>query len=193
MNLSHKVDLLDWLSRGQNVAFVGRYYGVNESTIRYKQKNKKAIQESVAASAVPSTKVVQDALTTWSLRSWMLLSPHMPRSSLRRSWEEFPRFPSKEEEYAGNDEEEKVLRSKLTVRFLGEILQEMRSVTERLLHTPNYLLARSANSVRQICVGHTMFNRQLVPNYPGGCRVPLGPYTPGKRLVLKTRDRDRKT
>ena len=31
------------------------------------------------------------------------------------------------------DEEEEVLRSKLMVKFLGEILQDMRSVTERLL------------------------------------------------------------
>ena len=67
MNSSHKMDLLDWLSRGQNVASVGRYSGVNESTVYYIRKNEKAIQESVTASTVPSTKVVthvRDALTT---------------------------------------------------------------------------------------------------------------------------------
>ena len=57
-SLSHKVDLLDQLSRRQSVASVGRHYGVNESTVRYIWKNEKAIQESVATSAVPSIKVV---------------------------------------------------------------------------------------------------------------------------------------
>ena len=44
MSLSHKVDLLDRLSRGQSVASAGRLYEVNESTIRYIWKNEKAIQ-----------------------------------------------------------------------------------------------------------------------------------------------------
>ena len=58
MSLNHKVDLLDRLSSGQSVASVGRLYGVNESTIPYIQKREKVIRESVAASTVPSTKVV---------------------------------------------------------------------------------------------------------------------------------------
>ena len=58
MSLSHKVDLLDWLLKGESVASVGRLYGVNKTTGHYIQKNKKAIRESVAESAVPSTKLV---------------------------------------------------------------------------------------------------------------------------------------
>ena len=41
--LSHKVDLLDRLSRGQSVTSVGRHYRVNESTIFYQRKNEKMI------------------------------------------------------------------------------------------------------------------------------------------------------
>ena len=52
------MELLDRLSRGESVASVGRYYGVNESTVPYIKKNEKAIRESVVARAVPSTKVV---------------------------------------------------------------------------------------------------------------------------------------
>ena len=48
MSLSHKVDLLDQLVRGQ-------------STVHYIQKNEKASRESVVASTVPSTKVVTHA------------------------------------------------------------------------------------------------------------------------------------
>jgi len=40
---------------------------------------------------------------------------------------------SEEEEEAGSDEEEEVARLKLKVKFLGEMLQDMRSITERLL------------------------------------------------------------
>ena len=58
MGPSHKVNLLNWLSRGQSVASVGRHYEVNKSAICYIRKNKKAIRESGAASATPSTKVV---------------------------------------------------------------------------------------------------------------------------------------
>ena len=75
---------------------MGRLYGINESTIHYIQKNEKASQESVAASTVPNNKVlthVRDALTTLTLRRWMLLSPRMPRSSQRWSWEPLPTFP----------------------------------------------------------------------------------------------------
>ena len=79
----------------------------------------------------------------------MLLSPRMPRSSPRRSWEQrkstrgqhqeelggsqLPTKMSEEEEEAGSDEEEEVARLKLKVKFLGEMLQDMRSITERLL------------------------------------------------------------
>ena len=38
-----------------------------------------------------------------------------------------------EEDDVGSDEEEEVLRYKLAIKFLGEILQNMRSVTEKLL------------------------------------------------------------
>ena len=58
MILTHKVDLLDRLLRGQSVAFVSKPYGVTKSTIRSTRKNEKVIRESVAASTVPSTKVV---------------------------------------------------------------------------------------------------------------------------------------
>ena len=57
-SLSAKVELLDWLSRGHSVASVGRLCGVNKSTVRDIQNNEKVIQERVAESAVPSTKVV---------------------------------------------------------------------------------------------------------------------------------------
>ena len=43
MSLSNKVKLLDWLSRGQSLASVGRLNGVNESTVCNIQKNEKAI------------------------------------------------------------------------------------------------------------------------------------------------------
>ena len=58
MSLSHKVDLLDRMSRGQSVASVGRLYGVNKSTVRYIRKNENAIRECVAASTVLSTEMV---------------------------------------------------------------------------------------------------------------------------------------
>ena len=58
MSLSQKVELLDQHSRGESVATVGRYYGMNESSVYNIKKNEKAISESVMASAVPSTKVV---------------------------------------------------------------------------------------------------------------------------------------
>ena len=57
MSLSHKVELLDQLLRGQSVASVDGLYGINEHTICYRRKNEKVIQKSVVASAVPSTKV----------------------------------------------------------------------------------------------------------------------------------------
>uniref|UniRef100_UPI00358FD912 putative CENPB DNA-binding domain-containing protein 1 n=1 Tax=Myxine glutinosa TaxID=7769 RepID=UPI00358FD912 len=56
MSLSHKVELLDRLSRG--AASVGRHYGINKSTVRYIRKNKKLICDSISASAVSSMKVV---------------------------------------------------------------------------------------------------------------------------------------
>uniref|UniRef100_UPI00358EB99E putative CENPB DNA-binding domain-containing protein 1 n=1 Tax=Myxine glutinosa TaxID=7769 RepID=UPI00358EB99E len=76
MSLNQKVELLDRLSRGECVASVGRHYGVNESTIRYVQKNEKAIREIISSSAVSSMKVVthvrdvhiermEKALSTW--------------------------------------------------------------------------------------------------------------------------------
>ena len=58
MSPSHKVEVLDWLSRGQSVASVGGHNGVNKSNIRYIRKNEKAIRERVAASTVPSSKLV---------------------------------------------------------------------------------------------------------------------------------------
>ena len=43
MSLSHEVDLLNRLSRGQSVASVGRLLGINKFTIRSIQKNEKTI------------------------------------------------------------------------------------------------------------------------------------------------------
>ena len=39
----------------------------------------------------------------------------------------------KEDEEAGSDEEEEVSRSNLMVKFLGGLLQDMRSITKRLV------------------------------------------------------------
>ena len=58
MSPSNKVELLDRLSKGKSVASVGRHDGANKFTVHYIWKNEKAIQESVAASAVPSNKMV---------------------------------------------------------------------------------------------------------------------------------------
>uniref|UniRef100_UPI00358F9A1E putative CENPB DNA-binding domain-containing protein 1 n=1 Tax=Myxine glutinosa TaxID=7769 RepID=UPI00358F9A1E len=58
MSLSQKVELLDRFSRGESVAYVGRNYSFNESTVCYIRKKEKVIHESISASAVSSTKVV---------------------------------------------------------------------------------------------------------------------------------------
>uniref|UniRef100_UPI0035902E27 putative CENPB DNA-binding domain-containing protein 1 n=1 Tax=Myxine glutinosa TaxID=7769 RepID=UPI0035902E27 len=78
MSMSQKVELLDWLSREDSAASVGRHYGVNESTVHEIRKNEKAISENISASAVSNTKVVthlrdvhiliermQNALSIW--------------------------------------------------------------------------------------------------------------------------------
>uniref|UniRef100_UPI00358E202C putative CENPB DNA-binding domain-containing protein 1 n=1 Tax=Myxine glutinosa TaxID=7769 RepID=UPI00358E202C len=58
MTLSNTLELLNRLSKGESAASVGRQYNINESSVCYIWKNEKAIRESVAASAVSSTKVV---------------------------------------------------------------------------------------------------------------------------------------
>uniref|UniRef100_UPI00358F7236 putative CENPB DNA-binding domain-containing protein 1 n=1 Tax=Myxine glutinosa TaxID=7769 RepID=UPI00358F7236 len=58
MSLSQKVELLDWLSRGESAASVDSYYGVNESTVRYIRENEKVIRYSARCNTVTSTKVV---------------------------------------------------------------------------------------------------------------------------------------
>uniref|UniRef100_UPI00358FE200 tigger transposable element-derived protein 1-like n=1 Tax=Myxine glutinosa TaxID=7769 RepID=UPI00358FE200 len=45
LSLNQKVELLNRILRGESAAFVGRHYGVHESTIRYIRKNEKAIRE----------------------------------------------------------------------------------------------------------------------------------------------------
>uniref|UniRef100_UPI00358E9BDB putative CENPB DNA-binding domain-containing protein 1 n=1 Tax=Myxine glutinosa TaxID=7769 RepID=UPI00358E9BDB len=68
MSLSQKVELLDWLSRGESAASVGRHSGINKSTVRYIRKKEKRIRDSISASTVSSTNVVthvQDVHIKW--------------------------------------------------------------------------------------------------------------------------------
>uniref|UniRef100_UPI00358F4578 tigger transposable element-derived protein 1-like n=1 Tax=Myxine glutinosa TaxID=7769 RepID=UPI00358F4578 len=101
MSLNQKVELLDRLSRGESVASVGRHYCINQSTIRYIWKNKKAICESVSASAVSSMKGVthvwdvhiermEKALSIWIkdiVQKSMPLSRPLIRKKTKRIYE----------------------------------------------------------------------------------------------------------
>ena len=50
MTLHEKAKLLDMVEEWKSYAALGRHYGVNENTVRYIQKNEKAIRSSVASS-----------------------------------------------------------------------------------------------------------------------------------------------
>ena len=82
MSLSHKVDLLNRLSRGQSVASVGRLLGINKFTIRSIQKNEKTIREIVEESAVPNKVVTH----VWDVHiGWRRLSVYGLRTTRGRT------------------------------------------------------------------------------------------------------------
>ena len=57
LTLQKKVEVLDKLARGESAASVGRFFGVNESTIRTIRKSEATIRSSVAAGTSKSAKV----------------------------------------------------------------------------------------------------------------------------------------
>ncbi|KAL1241505.1 Tigger transposable element-derived protein [Trichinella spiralis] len=58
MNIEQKVKLLDKLNGGMSFAAAGRMFGINESTVRYINKNEKAIRAAFTLCAPLTTKVV---------------------------------------------------------------------------------------------------------------------------------------
>ena len=57
LTLQKKIELLDKLARGESAASVGRFFGVNESTVRTIKKSEATIRSSVAAGTSKSAKV----------------------------------------------------------------------------------------------------------------------------------------
>ena len=57
MTLQQKIELLDKLKRGDSAASVGRFYGINESTVRTIKKNEASIRASIASGTSKSAKV----------------------------------------------------------------------------------------------------------------------------------------
>ncbi|KRY51622.1 Tigger transposable element-derived protein 1, partial [Trichinella britovi] len=58
MNIEQKVKLLDKLNGGMSFAAAGRMFGINESTVRYINKNEKAIRAAFTLCAPLTTKVI---------------------------------------------------------------------------------------------------------------------------------------
>uniref|UniRef100_UPI00358E44AC tigger transposable element-derived protein 1-like n=1 Tax=Myxine glutinosa TaxID=7769 RepID=UPI00358E44AC len=107
MTLCEKIGLLDRLARSESLASVGRYYGINESTVRYIRKSEGKIRASVAASALQSAKMsfqsrdpnierMEKALNIWitdQTRKKMLLSGPVIRKKSLRIYKHFHEAP----------------------------------------------------------------------------------------------------
>ncbi|XP_066969291.1 tigger transposable element-derived protein 1-like [Macrobrachium rosenbergii] len=81
MKLEEKVKVLDVLKEGKSFAVVGRYFNVNESTVRYIKKKEAEIRKSVSMSYFGSAKTVatvqdktivkmESALVFWIKDCW---------------------------------------------------------------------------------------------------------------------------